>query len=52
MTTEQKLQKLLHKTTHTTLLQKDSKGNETLLDTLLNTIKKLKLDRKIIQELK
>ncbi|QOY55414.1 hypothetical protein HUE87_04030 [Candidatus Sulfurimonas marisnigri] len=52
MTTEQTLQSLLLKPTHTKLLKKDSKGNETLLNELLNIIKKLNLEKKIAKELK
>ncbi len=52
MTTEQTLHNLLTKTTHTTLLKKDSKGNEILLDKLLTTIKLLKLDKQITKGLK
>ena len=50
-TTTDTLHQLLKKPTHTKLLKKDSKGNETLLNELLNTIKKLNLEKKIINEL-
>jgi len=45
------LEKLL-KTNHKTKLKKDSKGNGILLDELLDIIKELKLEKKILRELK
>lgn len=44
------LQTLLKKN-HKTQLQKDSKKNNILLDDLLDAIKQLKLEKKILQEL-